>query len=94
MKLIMEKQKIIDEFMDFLNFEKIHKTMVALDWRWTPINAVPEIYEIRQFFRELLNTLLDENLNAIECGGFRIWRENKTLKAAFQVNSWEVEMIK
>ena len=28
------EQEMIDEVMDCFEFEKVHKTMIALEWKW------------------------------------------------------------
>lgn len=88
----MCKQGIIDNFMDYMDFNRIHEVMVALDWKWASTNGVPEVSEIRQTFRRLVNELFDRDLEAIQTGGFRIWIEDDAIKAAFEVESWEVDL--
>lgn len=87
----MSRQEIIDEFMDFIDFEKIHKTMEALNWKWAGIEGIPEIYHIRQHLRELLNEFFDRNLYEIRCGGFHIRREEESIIVTFEVDYWEIE---
>lgn len=88
----MNKQEIIDSFMDYMDFNKIHNTMEALNWSWVNTNGVPEVWEIRQFFRQLLNEFIDRHLSAIQSGGFCIWKEDDVIRAAFEVESWEVDL--
>lgn len=78
--------------MDYMDFNKIHEVMVALDWKWASTNEVPEVSEIRQTFRRLVNELFDRDLKALQTGGFRIWREDDVIRAAFEAESWEVEL--
>lgn len=77
--------------MDYLDFDKIHKTMKALNWKWHFTNGVPEIYEIRQFLREQLHYFLDNNLRELSCGGFLIQKDNDIIKVVFEVTSFEVD---
>lgn len=86
----MNKQAIIDEVMDFLEFEKIHEVMKFLNWEYAPENRVPEIYELRRFVRELINDFIDKNLVEIQCGGFRIRKDSKSIIVTFEVESLEV----
>lgn len=88
----MCRQEIIDSFMDYMDFNKIHNTMKALNWSWVGTNGVPEVWEIRQCFRQLFNEFIDRRLSAIQSGGFHIWREGGIIKAAFEVESWEVDL--
>ena len=76
--------------MDYLNFEKIHKVMKFLHWKWTSKNRVPETYELRQFVRELINELIDKNLVEIQCGGFRVRKGSESIIVTFEVESFEV----
>ena len=76
--------------MDFLDFEKIHKTMETLNWHWAGVGGVPEIYEIRQFLRKFLKEFLDEDLPESSCGGFRIWKGRDTINISFEVTSLEI----
>jgi hypothetical protein len=41
-------EKMIDEIMDEFNFATVHKTMVALDWKWASSkNYIPSMDELR-----------------------------------------------
>jgi len=33
------EQKMVDECMDYLDFEKVHKVMTFLDWKWGMVNV-------------------------------------------------------
>lgn len=77
--------------MDYMDFNKIHKAMKALDWKWYFTDGVPEIYEIRQFLREQLHYFMDNNLKELSCGGFLIRKDNDTIRVVFEVASWEVD---
>ena len=86
----MTKQEIIDEVMDYLEFEKIHKAMKALNWTWVPEFEVPEIYKLRQFLRKMINDLIDENLTEIQCGGFRVRKCEESIIVTFEIECLEV----
>lgn len=88
-------QEIIDEFMDYFDFERVHEVMKALNWYWkvdsgTPLR-IPEIPEIRQFLRKLLTDFLDENLKLSECGGFRIMKFCDIIDVSFIATNQQVE---
>lgn len=53
-------------------------------------NRVPEIYELRQSVRELINKLIDENLVEIQCGGLRVRKGSESIIVTFEVESLEV----
>jgi hypothetical protein len=47
----------INEILDEFNFAKVHKTMVALDWKWGTLNGgkdIPTIEELRATAERLL----------------------------------------
>lgn len=87
----MSRQHIIDEVMDYFNFEKIHKTMLFLNWTWHN-TGVPEIYELRQFVRELLNQLFEENLKEISCGGFHLYRKEDSIVVTFELTYLDIDI--
>lgn len=76
--------------MDFLDFEKIHKVMEALNWTWAGCDGVPEIFELRRFLRELLNEFVDRNLLSTSCGGFNICRIKNTIRVSFELTQWTI----
>jgi hypothetical protein len=57
--------KMIDEIMDEFNFAAVHKTMVALDWKWavTSNNKVPTMDELRTEAERLLRDAADVRLD-------------------------------
>jgi hypothetical protein len=57
--------KMIDEIMDEFNFATVHKTMVALDWKWavTSNNNVPTMDELRTEAERLLRDAADVRLD-------------------------------
>ena len=47
--------KYIDDIMDNFNFAQVHKTMVALDWKWASSkNYIPSMDELRDQAERLL----------------------------------------
>ena len=57
--------KMIDEIMDEFNFARVHKAMVALDWKWavTSNNNVPTMDELRKEAERLLRDAADVRLD-------------------------------
>jgi hypothetical protein len=56
--------KMIDEIMDEFNFAIVHKTMVALDWRWIDSeNKIPSIESLRKEAERLLRDAADIRLD-------------------------------
>jgi hypothetical protein len=56
--------EMIDEIMDEFNFARVHKAMVALDWKWASSkNYIPSIDELRTETERLLRDAADVRLN-------------------------------
>ena len=69
------KQQMLDkihEIMNFIDFERIHKAMVALDWCWLSSNKPPTTEEIKEHLLNLLCELFDEKCHSISTGGFYV----------------------
>lgn len=99
-----ETQKQIDYVLDYFDFEKVHKTMEALDWNWSTTEGVPMIGELRSRARELLTeavTKVKQNQefgagHTIATGGFRATAnryeddpEKIYLRLSFEVADWD-----
>lgn len=66
-----EQNKAVNEIMDWFDFEKVHKTMRVLRWKWSGTEeGVPLLGEIKQRARQLLVQSIEEN-TTISTGGFR-----------------------
>ena len=58
------EQKMIDECLDYLDFEKVQKVMTFLDWKWGNIHItggaeVPSIPEMRKSARRYLKMAIE-----------------------------------
>lgn len=73
----------IDEIMDYVDFGKIHKAMVALDWKWG--KYVPDEPEIRSAARRLLRQC---NTPYLGTGGLVVRRGEGEASLSFEVSSW------
>lgn len=96
---------ILDEIMDEFDFERVKRTMDALDWTWCWVgeeNAAqarrtPTIDEIKQTAANLLWALAtdpnpENTFHAV--GGFRAERDfsdpdNPWMRLLFEVTEWE-----
>lgn len=83
--------EIIDEILDEFDFEKVHRTMKALDWTWYGSDGVPSIGDLRRQARELLQELLKHNRYCVGTGGLFAYRMADTVGLRFEVTSYEVE---
>lgn len=91
-------QELIDEILDNFEFEKVHKVMTFLDWRW--VGVLPDVADLRAQARKLLKECLKfrgEKPRHIETGGFmaeyNLEEEDgyELLTLSFILNSWEVD---
>lgn len=86
----MNQQEMIDEIMDFFDFDKVHKVMTMLDWKWALNNGleIPDKSIIRKHARRLLKEVLinkkNEEYYYISSGGF---------KATWQYDELNLEFI-
>ena len=68
----MNKKAVLLKIMDVLlyfDFQRVHDTMVALDWEWHN-EGVPEIETIKEAAKKMLLDCDRENLGGISSGGF------------------------
>ncbi len=85
----------VDEMMECFDFEKVHRVMTMLDWKWTMIGAVPGIPDLRKQVRELMRRLWNSDNQSVATGGFvvRLYREENWARfsVAFEVTDWVSE---
>jgi hypothetical protein len=90
------------DIMDYFNFEKVHKVMTFLEWKWYnsyTATGVPSIPELRTFAREQIwyavNTMqrLNETEYTTFCGGLqtRTWIEDGKIYVSIQfiLEGWD-----
>lgn len=78
-----QKEQLIDDVLYCLDFEKIHQTMLHLDWKW--MGVLPSKRQIMKMAEKLLYTLLNEESTNISCGGFFADFDGRQLRIAFSV---------
>ena len=72
----MEKEKTFDELFDEIlenfDWERVHKTMVFLDWDWYDKKGskVPTIGSIIKKAKELCLSAYNSNVDSVATGGF------------------------
>jgi hypothetical protein len=96
----MTDQELIDEIMDWFDFEQVHKVMTALDWKWGDAESVPTMPELRKQARELMKTALiglsnnfEEKNYSAATGGFEVTAfleedDVRILDLKFIVSEW------
>ena len=77
MKLEEAIQHRIQEIMKSFDFERVHKTMLSLDWHWASSTGLrtPTIDELKNSAKELLSIILqncDGKSYSVSCGGFTV----------------------
>ena len=74
--------KTFDEAMQCVDFDRIHKVMEFLDWRWAAIDGVPSIYQLITLVQKLYKDFLvdmadhpdDDDIDFMTgTGGFRLY---------------------
>ena len=87
----MTHEEQIEEIMDYFNFDRVNKVMVALGWAWSSLNGVPEKAELRQRARELLRSVAkDKHSICHATGGFHASKDEwGNLSLQFVVAEWD-----
>lgn len=94
-----QHQELIDECMDWFDFEQVHRAMKALNWTWgnhPPDGGfhLPCIGELRETARECLKDASDKALaTGNRCsdgtGGFEASAEPGRVELRFVLSAWE-----
>ncbi len=78
-----QEQKLIDDIMDWFDFEKVGKVMRFLKWKWvTAEEGVPIVPEIRQSARRMLKEAIQKQ-TTIGFGGLKATYVDGYLKLEF-----------
>lgn len=65
-------KKVIDKIIEDFNFGKVHRVMLALNWRWATTNGVPSIDNLMTRAQEILCDVSKMGTDcSIETGGFK-----------------------
>lgn len=88
-----EEIDIIDDILDNFDFERVKKTMDALDWAWFSTGGIPSVSDIRREARRLLRECMKTKEIRISTGGLTARREEiegKTYYSLeFVVTEWD-----
>ena len=89
------EQEAIDNIMDYFDFDKVLKTMIALDWKWVKENhkdindlEIPSIERIRKTARKALIRAI-EIKDYTSSGGFEAEYDDGNLHLRFVVEEWD-----
>ena len=93
--LTEREQEAIDNIMDYFDFDKVLKTMIALDWKWVKENhkdindlEIPSIERIRKTARKALMRAI-EIKDYTSSGGFEAEYNDGSLSLKFVVEQWD-----
>ena len=65
-------KKLIDKIISDFDFEKVHKVMLAVNWRWGSTNGVPPVGSLVLRAQELLQDVSKMDVGySIGTGGFK-----------------------
>ena len=103
--LQLRLQNCIEKIVKEIDWNKIYKAMVCVDWVWAPYGRTPTIDELKQRTREQLEEVATQAFYnkenyTISCGGIetsaRFWEEDGesgwTLNFKFILDSWYDEV--
>ena len=81
----------IDEIMDSFDFERVHATMLALNWKWAFLSSTPTLKEIMTNAKEQLTKAYNSPLKKYTSGygGFVVKKRKWGLSLAFEVANWD-----
>ena len=85
----------IEDLLDEFDFNKVHRVMQALNWRWAGIDGVPEVPDLRRQARDLLRHIAEaKNVRSVSTGGFTAYMHDGLLGLRFEVSAYEIEIEK
>lgn len=96
---IANEREQIDYIMDSFDFNKVHKAMQLLDWKWVNDSAafsVPAEYELRTTARSLLRMVATRYKNEpyfASTGGFKASCHSGVLSLAFELEETSAEYV-
>jgi hypothetical protein len=98
--LSLLEQDSIDHIMDNFDFERVHKAMAALDWKWgnfidSESYRIPDLCELRQAARMMLReaVLRPETGYTTTCGGFCVQKiDGEELRLSFVLDAWSADL--
>jgi hypothetical protein len=81
-----EKVQTVGQILDRFDFEKVHRYMKQVDWKWR--DAVPTIEDLRGTAAHLLvEAMLDpQEVVSMGTGGFRVYKLPWGLELVFALN--------
>lgn len=103
--LQLRLQNCIEKIVEEIDWKKIHKAMVCVDWTWATCGGTPTVDELKQRAREQLEevaiqALCNKENYTLSCGGIetsaRFYEDDDesgwTLECKFVLDSWYDEV--
>lgn len=81
-------QKWSKDIMGNFDFDKVHKTMKLLNWKWANI-GVPSISEIKKNAKYVMNRAYELESGYCATGGFEAKVTKHGLSLKFTVTDWD-----
>jgi hypothetical protein len=70
------KERQILEIFSYMEWEKIHSAMRAVNWEWSDIDGAPSIKDMMDFSRKLLEGVWEYG-GSLNSGGFKASKNEK-----------------
>ena len=81
---------MINEIMNEFDFDKVQRTMKALNWKWASVSGVPTTGDIRRRARAQLREAVERKTRASSGGLVAEWNPHG-LRLSFELASWYAE---
>jgi hypothetical protein len=98
-KLLDSERVRFHEIIDNFDFEKVHRCMTLMDWRWATTNGVPSLEDIKNTAsRLLLDVIIGIRFSAtynVGTGGFHVTYDKKYdgILLSFVITEWDDSYI-
>ena len=100
-KLLDSERVRFHEIIDNFDFEKVHRCMTLMDWRWATTNGVPSLEDIKNnASRLLLDVIIGIRFRFSEdyyigTGGFHVTYNKKydVILLSFVITDWDDSYI-
>lgn len=91
-----KKKQYLEAIIKEFDWERVERTMQALDWTWTTHNRVPTIPEMKETVRDLALSLREyrydnPDVTEVGTGGFILRKWGEGYELAFEVAHWDNE---
>lgn len=94
------EQQAIDESVEHMHLERVHRAMAAVGWKWyrgkdadgADIMLLPTLAELEKALRRLCAEAI-RGKTSIGSGGFNTYYDGEHLACDFTFDSWEAKVI-